>query len=94
MNTETQLRALESVMHERLIDHEAAHAAAAMLLDLDVVEATAPFHTLDDLEHGDHDDDAGRVLITAPNDRDGLRKMALATLAPGSMTHTGRQAGR
>jgi hypothetical protein len=77
MNTATLKRALEIHGHRRLCGHEAGHCAAALTLGLQVASAAAPFHTLEDLEDGDPESPAGRVLILAPA---GEREMALVTL--------------
>jgi HK97 family phage prohead protease len=74
-------RAVEIHGHRRLAEHEAAHAAAALLLGLHVQEARAPFHTLADLEDGDPNDAAGQVLLAGPDGDDGRRKVAIVTIA-------------
>jgi HK97 family phage prohead protease len=82
MNGETFERALEIVMHRRLTEHEAAHCTAALLQNLPVAEACAPFHRLADLEAGDPDSRAGQVLIeTRDGDDEHARKLAIALIA-------------
>lgn len=75
--TDTLTRAVEIHGHQRLCGHEAAHAAAAMLLGLEVVETWADFHTLAELEHANPDDPAGASLLADPDPR----CAAIATLA-------------
>jgi HK97 family phage prohead protease len=77
----TYQRAVEAYVHLQLCEHEAAHAAAGMLLGLDIVEAVAGRHTLAELER---DDDptatAGHVTFQRPPGAGGLRKSAITTI--------------
>jgi HK97 family phage prohead protease len=73
-------RAVEIDAHRRLTEHEAAHAAAALLQDLPVDSAEAPFLTLADTEDGDPLAAAGQVRIGRCDDDAGRRKTAIAIL--------------
>jgi HK97 family phage prohead protease len=84
VNAATHKRAVEIHQHRKLIDHEAGHAAAALLLGLDVESITAPYWTVEDALSGDPDDPAGQVLIRPvdpASDPAGARALALTTLA-------------
>jgi HK97 family phage prohead protease len=75
------VQALEIHEHRRLAAHEGGHAAAALLLGLDVDSAHAPYWTLEDCLTGDPDEPAGQVNIPAGEwDRD-PRSTAIAILA-------------
>jgi HK97 family phage prohead protease len=71
-------RALSTVMHQKLCEHEAAHAAAALLCDLDVAEVRADFHDLNGVAPANPDDAAGFVELGAGAD---ARARAIAVLA-------------
>src|SRR5207249_576710 len=74
-------RAVEIVLNERLREHEAAHAAAALLLGLRVAEVRAPHHALYDVARRDPDEVAGIAMIERRADIEGLRKYAVSLLA-------------
>lgn len=76
---------VEHLAHRDLVAHEAAHAAAGLALGLKVLEVSAPYWHMRDMEHADATDSAGYVLIAQPANpsRDHIRKMALTTLLAG-----------
>jgi HK97 family phage prohead protease len=71
-------QALNLVMHRKLCEHEAGHAAMALTLGLDVVDARADYHEVT-VEPADPDAPAGYVDIV--HDPDRPRDYALAVLA-------------
>jgi hypothetical protein len=81
-------QALEIVMHEKLCAHEAGHAAAALLLGLDVQHARAGRHTLEEMKHGNPDEAAGEVMIRGIATPESHMALAVVTLA--GPLHEGR----
>ena len=79
MNEATFTRALDIVLHEHLIRHEAGHAAAALLLGLKVTSVRAGFHTHSELRDANPEDAAGETRFEATNNDH--RQMAIAILA-------------
>jgi hypothetical protein len=72
--------ALNLVMHRKLCDHEAGHAASALIGGLDVREVRAGFYDLS--EPTNPDEPAGHVLMAVGHDDPAeLREKAIAVLA-------------
>jgi HK97 family phage prohead protease len=76
--TDPYLRAVEILEHRKLCLHEAGHCAAGMLTGLDVHQAQAAYHTLDEFENGDPESAAGAVLFRGGGD---ARAIAIMTIA-------------
>ena len=85
MNAETFERAAAVVMHRKLAQHEAGHAAGALLGGLTISEAAARFASFASFlqEPDDPDEAAGEVVIETSgvrDDPDRMRALAIAVL--------------
>src|SRR5215207_5658159 len=79
MTRETRLRAAEIVALEKLIEHEAGHAAAALAQGLHVESVFAnPVDLTEEPE--DRDEAAGSAMVERPTDPDGMRKFAISVI--------------
>ena len=72
--------AVDVAFNERLRRHEAAHAAAALAVGLDVHQVRVGTHNVTDLTW-DSEGTAGCTQIDAPNTPDGHRLMAISIMA-------------
>jgi hypothetical protein len=72
-------RALAIVMHRKLVGHEAAHASAALVLDLPVREVVVNQNDLS-APPEDPTEPAGFARIGRPDSTEGTRKVAIAIM--------------
>lgn len=81
MNAAALVQAAEIDHHRGVCEHEAAHAAAGLLLGLRVTAARAPYWKMGDAINAGPDAVAGQVCFDVARNADEMRALAIATLA-------------